>query len=203
MELLSRFFQKQHSRTVTVVSGLPRSGTSMLMRMLEAGGIPALTDRIRAADDDNPKGYFEFEPVKRLKDGDYKWLPQAEGRAVKIIPALLPYLPADHQYRVLFLNREIKEVLASQRQMLIRRGENPDKVDDAEMTAAFLMHLEQVADWLRGQQNFSVLYLDYNRILQEPAPEIQRIVQFLDLPLDEEKMTAVIDHGLYRQRSRG
>lgn len=203
MELISRFITKRHSVMVTVVSGLPRSGTSMLMRMLEAGGVPALTDRIRTADDDNPMGYFEYEPVKRLKDGDYKWLPQAEGRAVKIISALLPYLPADRQYRVLFLNRDIKEVLASQRQMLIRRGENPDKVDDAEMTAAFQLHLDQVADWLKGQQNFSVLYLDYNRILQEPGPEIQRIVQFLDRPLDVNKMAAIIDPGLYRQRSRG
>jgi hypothetical protein len=115
---------------VVVVSGLPRSGTSMLMNMLDAGGIPPLTDNLRAADDDNPRGYYEFEPVKKLREGDFSWLPNAQGKSVKIISALLAYLPPTETFQVLFMQRAIPEILASQRRMLINRGEDPDKVSD-------------------------------------------------------------------------
>src|SRR5262245_21300644 len=125
---------------VTVVSGLPRSGTSMLMRMLDCGGIPALSDGERVADEDNPRGYYELEQVKPLPDGA-EWLERAPGRAVKVVSALLDKLPPGYQYRVLFLEREIEEVLASQRRMLERRGQPTDRVGDAEMARMFRRHL--------------------------------------------------------------
>lgn len=169
--------------------------------MLEAGGLPPLTDNLRAADDDNPRGYFEFEPVKKLKEGETDWLPQAQGKAVKIISALLPYLPPDYSYRILFLQREILEVLASQRKMLVRRGEDPNKINDADMAAYFQKHLEQVQEWLSRQNNISVLYLSYNRLIKNPSPEVEQIAQFLGRIINTSEMAAVVDPSLYRQRS--
>ena len=126
-----RFFDKLFgkSQPIVIVSGLPRSGTSMMMKMLEAGGIPLLTDSIRQADEDNPKGYYEFERAKKLPDGDTAWLKEARGKAVKIIAALLMELPQGYTYQVLFMHRNIQEVLASQSKMLARRGEEKT-VDD-------------------------------------------------------------------------
>src|SRR5262245_34269287 len=117
-------------KPIIIVSGLPRSGTSMMMKILEAGGLPVLTDALRTADDDNPKGYYEYERVKQLDKGDQAWLAEAEGKVVKVISALLTQLPATHQYRVIFMQRKLAEVLASQRKMLIHRGEPTDAVDD-------------------------------------------------------------------------
>ena len=201
MNILDRFFKKHAvDDGIVIVSGLPRSGTSMLMRMLDAGGLPPLTDNERTADDDNPKGYYEFEPVKKLREGDYSWLPRAEGKAVKIISALLEYLPAAKHYRVLFMQRAITEVLASQRQMLVRRGEDPDRVSDAEMAQYFQKHLVQVKERLAKQKNVSVLYLDYNELVRNPASQVGQINAFLGNRLDEARMIAMIDLSLYRQR---
>ena len=132
------------SQIVTIVSGLPRSGTSMMMKMLEAGGLPPLTDNLRTADEDNPKGYYEFERVKQLPKGDVAWLPDAQGKVVKVIAALLPSLPGGYHYRVIFMQRAMPEVLASQRQMLIRRGEDPNKIPDDVIAKLFEKHLKQV-----------------------------------------------------------
>src|SRR5215813_2579369 len=112
---------KDRAQPIIVVSGLPRSGTSMMMKMLAAGGLPVLVDAIRAADDDNPNGYFEFEPVKQLADGQNEWLTEAGGKVVKIISALLEYLPKSYHYKIIFMERELKEILASQQKMLSHR----------------------------------------------------------------------------------
>ena len=133
---------------ITVVSGLPRSGTSMMMKMLAAGGMPILTDNTRIPDDDNPGGYFELEKVKALKDGENEWLSEAQGKAVKIISALLEHLPSQYQYRIIFIHRDLGEILASQKQMLVRRGEPADKIDDESLGALFQKHLLQVEKWL-------------------------------------------------------
>jgi hypothetical protein len=125
---------------VVVVSGLPRSGTSMMMSMLEAGGLPLLKDDVRTADTDNPKGYFEFERVKKLREGDVDWLPEAQGRAVKIISYLLLHLPATYDYRVIFMQRDLDEVMASQRKMLTHRGEDPNKLEEHKLKEVMRKH---------------------------------------------------------------
>lgn len=188
-------------QSVIVVSGLPRSGTSLMMRMLQAGGVPLLTDGQRTADANNPHGYFEYEPVRALKR-DASWLPQARGKAIKIISELLPALPPQIAYRVLFMRRDMQEVLASQRQMLVRLGRTtPDTPADAELAPLFAAHLQQVQQWLAQQPHIAVLEVSYNALLHEPQPIIERINQFLGGGLDTTRMAQMIDRQLYRQRS--
>jgi len=184
---------------ITVVSGLPRSGTSMMMKMLVAGGMQALADHTRTADESNPNGYFEFEGVKAI-EADSSWLHDARGKAVKIISALLKHLPAEHHYKVIFMRRKMEEVLASQKQMLISNGGTDTGVSDERMAEAFRRHVGAVESWLRGQPNLEVIYVDYNEALQSPARHAAAIRQFLAAPLDTTAMSAVIDQSLYRQR---
>jgi hypothetical protein len=186
---------------VVVVSGLPRSGTSMMMKVLEAGGMPVLIDGLRSADTDNPEGYYEFERVKELDKGDTAWVADAQGKVVKVISALLEHLPADYQYRVIFMHRNVDEVLNSQRKMLAHRGENTESVSDAEMADLFAKHLAKVKEWLRAQPNFAVLDIDYNAMLKDPEPYIRTINQFIDNTLDEVAMAKVINPTLYRNRA--
>ncbi len=185
--------------TILIVSGLPRSGTSMMMKMLEAGGMPVLTDNIRTADQDNPKGYYEFERVKQIEH-DKAWLPEAQGKVVKMITGLLKHLPGDYVYRIIFMQRDIDEVLASQRQMLIRRGEVNDSISDDRMGELFSRHVEQVKAWLTVQPNIEVLYVHYGDVLAEPAAQAERINRFLGSTLDVSNMAAAVDPKLYRQR---
>jgi hypothetical protein len=185
---------------VIVVSGLPRSGTSMMMKMLEAGGLSILTDQVRSADIDNPKGYYEFERVKQLDKGDHAWLVDAQGKVVKVISALLEHLPPDYPYRVVFVERQIDEVLASQKKMLARRGEPTDRVSDEEMARLFAKHVHKVKLWLSAQPNCAVLYVDYNRMLADPLPYVRQVNQFLGNKLDEARMAQVVDPELYRNR---
>ena len=187
---------------VTVVSGLPRSGTSMLMRMLQAGGMPVLTDEIRAADADNPRGYFEFERVKRLSS-DKDWLPLAQGRAVKVISFLLGELPPDRAYRVVFIRRVLSEVLASQRAMLARRDilvADPAS-DDRRMGALYRKHLWQVEGWLAVQPNIRTLYVDHRSAIAQPADTARAMAEFLGGGLDVDARTAAGDPDLHRQRA--
>lgn len=189
-----------NSKFITVVSGLPRSGTSMMMKMLEAGGMDIVTDKIRLPDEDNPNGYYEYEQVKALKNGNSQWISSLEGKAVKIISALLEFLPPDHEYRVIFMERNMQEILASQRQMLLRRGEPAEKVNDETMGQLFLKHLNQVNLLLARRVDMFSLNVNYNRLISEPQTEVERVLQFLDLDLDKDAMISVPDHGLYRQR---
>ena len=172
----------------------------MMMMMLEAGGIPPLTDEIRSADNDNPRGYYEFERVKKLQQGDFDWVAQSQGKAVKVISALLMHLPKQYTYRVLFMRRAIPEILASQRKMLVNRGEDPEKTSDEAMSQHFKKHLTQIENWLLNQTHMQVLYVDYNALLREPAPIVREINAFLGGEMDNEKMMAKIDPKLYRQR---
>jgi len=188
--------------TITIVSGLPRSGTSLMMMMLEAGGIPVLTDHIRTADADNPKGYYEFERVKAI-ERDQAWLKEANGKAVKMISALLKHLPQDYTYRIIFMRRAMEEILASQRQMLIRRGEPTDTTSDERIAELSNEHLQRVATWIDDQPNIDVLYVNYNKILKDPLAQARRVAEFVDMDLNVEKMTQVVDPSLYRQRPSG
>jgi hypothetical protein len=184
---------------ITVVSGLPRSGTSMMMKMLEAGGMPVLVDHVRTADEDNPRGYYEYERVKQIET-DQAWLADAGGKAVKMVAALLRHLPANYRYRVLFMQRNIEEVLASQRQMLIRRGEPTEAFGDDQMADMFAKHVEKIQAWLAQQHNMSVLYVQYGEVVSHPAEQIARIDEFLGKVLDAPNMEATVDQRLYRQR---
>ncbi|HWP66221.1 MAG TPA: sulfotransferase [Candidatus Limnocylindria bacterium] len=184
---------------ITLVSGLPRSGTSMMMKMLEAGGMPVLADHIRRADEDNPEGYYEFERVKKIET-DQAWLPEARGKVVKMISALLKHLPATYRYKIVFMRRKLEEVLASQRQMLIRRGKPTDTTSDEKMAAYFTHHLERVERWLADQPNMDVLYVSYNELMQDPETHCAAVARFLDLPLDARRMAQVASGRLYRQR---
>lgn len=185
---------------VTVVSGLPRSGTSMLMRMLEAGGVPAVTDRVRAADDDNPHGYFELEAVKALP-ADASWLAGAEGRAVKVVSALLDKLPAGRRYRVVFVERDIAEVLASQRRMLERRGEPADRVSDEAMAGMFRRHVAAVLERVRARPEMTLMLLRHGDVLADPAAAARTLEEFLGGGLDVAEMAAAVDGSLWRQRA--
>ena len=189
-----------HSEPIVIVSGLPRSGTSMMMKMLEAGGIPPLTDKLRTADNDNPKGYYEFERVKQMDKGDTGWVPQAQGKVVKVISALLKHLPPSYNYQVIFLRRHMSEILASQRKMLINRGEDPDKMDDAQMAMLFENHVRQVEKWLAQQPNIEVLYIHYSDVMADPLTAINSMGRFLGRDLDVRAMAEVVDPNLYRNR---
>lgn len=196
---MKRFFRRKSKPTITIVSGLPRSGTSMTMKMLDAGGIPPLTDHVRTADQDNPKGYYEYERAKKLREGDTGWIPEAEGKAVKVIGALLMHLPSKFHYRVLFMRREMDEILASQAKMLENRGEE-NQVDNETMAVLFAKHLKQIEDWMNSQSNLKYIDVDYNNMLANPTPQVRKINRFLGGNLDEAAMLEVIDPQLYRQR---
>ncbi|WP_428267595.1 sulfotransferase [Haliangium sp.] len=188
--------------TVYIVSGLPRSGTSMMMQMLHAGGIEPLTDEIRTADEDNPKGYFELERVKQTQQ-DPTWIDQAGGKVVKLIARLLLDLPAPDpervRYKVVFMRRDLDEVLRSQKKMLARRGEDAGQSDE-EMKELFVAHLEEVETWLRSRDDVDVLFVSYNRMVAAPDKGVERVHAFLGADLDLAAMKASIDPGLYRNR---
>ncbi len=185
--------------TIVIVSGLPRSGTSMLMHMLEGGGMRVLTDEIRTADDDNPEGYFEFERVKQIET-DRAWLEDAKGKAVKMISALLKYLPRNYSYRIIFMIRKMEEILASQKRMLVRRNKPTDDVSDEKLSKLYLQHLEEIKTWLKEQSNIDVIYMNYNEMLENSGENVKKINDFLDNSLSEEDIVNVVDQTLYHQR---
>ena len=185
--------------SITIVSGLPRSGTSLMMQMLSAGGMSALTDEKRTADESNPRGYFEFEPVKRLR-ADQAWLDEARGRVVKIIHLLLRELPADGRfiYRVIFMKRPLDEILASQRVMLEREGKK--SADAAMLRKVFQQQMADTESFLSSHVGFSYLPIEYHDVVRSPLDSAQKIQSFLGRDLDLEAMARAVDPGLYRQR---
>jgi len=185
---------------IVIVSGLPRSGTSLMMQMLQAGGMPLLIDDLRPADADNPNGYWEYEPVKRLQQ-DNSWIPKAEGKAVKVVSVLLQYLPPQHTYKIIFMQRPLPEILASQTVMLERRGAQSGKADDTTLRTVFAQHLDHTEHWLGAQQHMAVLPVRYHETLAAPEATAARVAQFLELPLTIEAMVRAVDPHLHRQRS--
>ncbi|MCI0537567.1 MAG: hypothetical protein L0Z50_20325 [Verrucomicrobiales bacterium] len=184
---------------ITIVSGLPRSGTSMMMRMLEAGGMPVLTDSVRKADEDNPRGYYEFERVKQLKT-DSSWLAEAEGMAVKMVYRLLYLLPDSHAYRVVFMSRKLEEVIASQEVMLARHQRQGGPLNPEQLANAFQTELERLHTWLGGQNHIRVLSLTYHDVLSRPERAVAEIDEFLGPGLNRIEMARVAEPALYRQR---
>ena len=183
---------------ITVVSGLPRSGTSMMMQMLRAGGLTCLTDELREADISNPKGYFEFEKVKGLR-ADNSWLPEAKGKVIKIISHLLACLPPELNYKIIFMERDLDEVLASQRKMLVNQGQGEENLSDERLGQIFAQQLRQVRKMLADRQ-ISTLFLGYQDVLEDPVEISTQLQAFLGNNLDQQAMRDVVDHNLYRQR---
>jgi hypothetical protein len=187
------------SEFVTIVSGLPRCGTSMMMRMLEAGGMELLVDNIRKPDEDNPKGYYEFEVVKKIRE-DASWLEGAAGKVFKMVSMLLYDLPADRNYRVIFMRRDLEEMLASQRKMLERNGKSVENYDNGEMGRLYAAHLIDIEKWLGEQKNMEVLYVNYNDTIHDPEETALGVNRFLGNMLDVSEMLKMVDGSLYRQR---
>lgn len=185
---------------ILVVSGLPRSGTSMMMRMLEAGGVEVVVDHIRTADIDNPRGYYELEKVKQIKQ-DTSWLSQTRGKAFKMVSLLLFHLPPEYRYKILFMRRAMPEMLASQRKMLERMGKQGGSGNDDAMGNLFTRHLQEIEGWLHRQSNMSVLYMPYNDVVQQPRPQVEKIAHWLGRPLDLDRMAGIVDPALYRQKT--
>jgi hypothetical protein len=184
---------------IVVVSGLPRSGTSMMMQMLQAGGMVLLTDHRREADTNNPQGYWEYEAVKRLKH-DQTWLGDAEGKVVKVIAPLVAYLPPAYPYKIIFMERDLEEVLQSQGRMLERLGQHYSADDQSTLKRAFTQELKQVNAWLADQPNIETLYVSYRAIILDPCAVAEQVSAFLDRKLNTEQMAAVVDAKLYREK---
>jgi hypothetical protein len=185
------------SSEIILVSGLPRSGTSLMMQMLEQGGVEVVTDHIRAADVDNPRGYYEFEKVKKIKQ-DASWLPQMRGKAFKIVSQLLYDLPPGEFYRIIFMERNLDEVLLSQTKMLERLGRSIPP--PTEMKRAFTLHIQKLRQWLERQPSMRTLYVPYRDLIQRPPEQVKRVSEFLGGKLDIERMVKTADPLLYRNR---
>lgn len=190
------FITQQMRPQITIVSGLPRSGTSMMMQMLKAGGLDILTDELRASDDNNPKGYMEYDPVKRLHQ-DNTWLKSADGKTIKVIAQLLPHLSADCDYKIIFMQRDIDEILQSQQKMLGR----PTNAYPTNLAQTFQRQLEKINLWLKGQPNIKVHFVDYTDIIKSPREQAENVRSFLGESLDLNAMTQAVDPSLHRNRA--
>ena len=198
---LKQFFRRiKYGEPIVVVSGLPRSGTSMAMKMLAAGGMGRVIDDKRIADEDNPKGYFEDERVLGLGENeDRRWLKEARGKAIKIIAFLLGYLPETNNYKVIFMDRDYEEVLASQKKMLDRRGEKSESEDDR-MIELYDENLSKIRFQLRYRECYDVIHLKYHEAIADPRATARKICEFVGQDMDQEAMAAVVDKSLYRNR---
>lgn len=182
---------------IVIVSGLPRSGTSLMMQMLASGGLEIVTDHVRGADVDNPRGYYELEKAKRIGK-DSSWLSETRGKAFKIVSQLLYELPPTESYRIVFMERDLDEVLTSQEKMLQRLGRDAAPRDG--MKRSFTLHLDRLHEWLGQQRHMEVLRVSYNALLAEPDREAERVSTFLDGRMDVKKMAQTVDPSLYRNR---
>lgn len=185
---------------IVVVSGLPRSGTSLMMQMLQCGRLTVLADAVRTADVDNPHGYFEYEPVKKTRENP-AWLAGARGKVVKIVSSLLYDLPPTESYRIIFMCRDLDEILESQEKMLARLG-HPAAPRD-KMKASYVIHLDRVLPWAHRQPHIRLLEVSYNELLKAPEREARRLVAFLDGFAAPEQLVKAIDSALYRNRYAG
>jgi hypothetical protein len=190
----------ENAEEIIIVSGLPRSGTSMMMNILDSAGIPALVDEIRKPDTNNPKGYWEFEAVKNLPNGEYDWLDQAKGKCIKVISFLLTYLPNDYFYKVVFLERNLKEIQASQLKMLSQIKEGAETQNEEKMAIIFQKHLENTKKLLHEKKQFDTQFINYNSLLYSPITELEKLNQFLNGRLNTSSVFGVIDTSLYRNR---
>jgi hypothetical protein len=185
--------------SIIIVSGLPRSGTSMMMKMLEAGGVQLFVDNKRKPDYDNPNGYYEFEKVKEI-DKDASWLGDSHGKAVKIVSMFLYHLPPMYGYKVIFMQRNMQEILTSQRKMLERSDPQSEIIEDGIMANKFEAHLKKIYNWIERQKNIQCLYMSYNDIMNDPQGSSTRVNTYIGGHLDINAMVESVDHSLYRNR---
>jgi len=204
LEFLKRAFRRKQGEPVVVVSGLPRSGTSMLMKMLEAGGMKIMTDSERVADIDNPKGYFEYERVKNLeKESDKSYVRAGRGKVLKVISFLIKDLPDDNDYRVIFMRRDLDEVLASQNKMIERLGTTDSTAAEEAMKEAYRNDIVRTRLLCRNRPNFKLIEIHYKNTIEDPAATARSVNAFLGGHLDEAAMREAVDGSLYRNRARG
>ena len=198
----SRLRRSKYGTPVYVVSGLPRSGTSMMMRMLEAGGIAPFTDGERTPDVDNPEGYYEYERVKDLeKDPDKSWVREARGKALKVISLLLRSLPDENAYRIVYMRRHLDEILQSQDKMLDRLGNAAPGGDMEAMKEAYRNDIVAARLHARKKPNMELIEVHYFHAIEDPDGTARRVNQFLGGGLDEAAMAAAVDKSLYRNRA--
>ena len=179
---------------ITVVTGLPRSGTSLAMQLLEAAGFLPFTDGQRLADASNPQGYYEAEIVKTLPQ-DSAWLEEAEGRAVKVIHLLLPQLPDNREYRVLVMERELGAVLRSQQLMLERLGRAGAALPEARLRQVYGAQLAQMEAWLAARPLVPLLRLGFEACLADPLNSAGKLLRWLELPhqpLDRQRLARLL-----------
>ena len=191
---------RKYGPPVVIVSGLPRSGTSMMMKMLEAGGLPIMTDGERKADIDNPKGYYEYERVKDLeRETDKSYIREGRGKVLKVISFLIRFLPDDNQYRVIFMRRDLDEVLASQDKMIKRRGA-PDHTDPDTLKEHYRNDIVRARRFCRSKPNFELIEVHYRATIDDPEATARKVAEFLGMDLDIRKMAEAVDPNLYRNR---
>ena len=188
---------------IIVVSGLPRSGTSMMMKMLDAAGFGIMQDGEREADIDNPKGYYEYERVKDLEnETDKSYIAEARGKVLKVISFLIKELPDDNSYRVIFMRRDIDEVIASQNKMIYRLGTEDTSATDAEVKKLYQRHLVQVKNLVDKTPNVAMIDVNHRKAINDAMFVANQVNDFLGGGLDVEAMAAVVDKKLYRNRAK-
>lgn len=187
---------------IIIVSGLPRSGTSMMMQMLGAGGLDLFTDEKRMADDNNLKGYLEHEEVKNLAKNK-SWLPKANGKGVKIIAQLLPFLPQNYKYKIVFMERDIIEVVSSQQKMLGRLGKQvKDDTLPMGLVQDFNQTIAEIKSWIKNNRNVEAIFVDYNKVIEQPYQEALMVNDFLGGILNVHSMTEAVDSSMKREGAK-
>jgi hypothetical protein len=185
---------------ITIISGLPRSGTSVMMQMLVEAGMTALTDDQRVADEDNPKGYYELAAVQKLQQ-DTAWLADARGKVLKVVSPLLAHLPDGYDYDVIFMRRDLEEIITSQSRMIANRQSDGAELNDEQLIKTYKNHLKDVYVWMGSQENVRSLSVQYRDIIEDPAAAATQVVEFLDKGLDPGSMVSAVDASLYRNRT--
>lgn len=192
--------QEYFKGDIVIVSGLPRSGTSMMMQMMDKGGLDIFTDGIRQPDENNPKGYYEHELVKSLARNK-NWVKDAMGKCVKVISQLLFELPANYKYKIIFMERDLDEVIQSQHKMLVRDGKAKEDALNIRVLNVFKQNLERIHTWVSAQQNMEILFVSHRNLVNDPMSELQKVNAFLGNTLNIEEMAKVVDKSLHREKS--
>lgn len=172
----------------------------MMMSMLAGGGMEIVSDQKREPDPDNPEGYYEDQRVKRLKQNT-AWLETCKGKAIKIVSPLLKSVPDNLQCKIIFMQRDLAEILASQKKMLARRGQPEGALSDEQMAEKFQLHLQKMDNWLSLRKNWDVIEIRYREVIENPYGEVRRVNSFLGNRFDIEKMALKVNKRLYRHQA--